>query len=426
MLTRSTIGLAPALGSLAAALLLIAQTSTRLEPTPEGRAPTPTELLPAVEAAFPHESYAPKSTAALVISNKARGLKLQVFHSGPERLVTRSDSTMNGVPVTPKIAIGSSRSGKFVTVRIGDWPSGLYVARLSAADGRVGFAPFVVRPRRLGEHRVAVVLPTLTWQAYNLRDEDGDGRGDSWYANWRTKTVRLGRPYLSRGVPYNFRRYDLPFLNWLARTGQEVDVLAQSDLEAAASPRTLARAYDLIVFPGHHEYVTTREYDVVEGYRNLGGNLMFLSANNFFWQVVRRDQLVTKTKLWRDLRRPESALIGVQYRANGKAPRQPWIIRRSSAASWIFVGTGLRSGSALARGGVEIDQTTPESPRNVQVVAEIPNLFGPGMTAQMTYYETRAGAKVFAAGAFYLTRLIHVDNVVSRVVSNLWTRLVAA
>ncbi len=44
------------------------------------------------------------------------------------------------------------------------------------------------------------------------------------------------------------------------------------------------------------------------------------------------------------------------------------------------------------------------------------------MTAQMSYYETRAGAKVFAAGAFYFTRLIDLDPVVSRLVENLWAR----
>ena len=49
--------------------------------------------------------------------------------------------------------------------------------RRTGAIGR--FGPFVVRPARLGQHRVAVVLPTLTWQAYNLRDDDGDGTGDS-------------------------------------------------------------------------------------------------------------------------------------------------------------------------------------------------------------------------------------------------------
>ncbi len=421
MAPRSVMWVTMSLGS-AVAFLLLAPAPPRLG-TPEGRAPTPTELLPAVEAAFPRESYAPRSTATLVVSNKARGLRLQIFQSGPERRVTRSDSTMNGVPVTPKAAIGSSRGRKLVAVRIGDWSSGLYFARLSAADGRVGFAPFVVRPRRLGEHRVAVVLPTLTWQAYNLRDEDGDGLGDSWYADWLTKTVRMGRPFLSRGVPYNFRRYDLPFLTWLARTERDVDVLAQSDLEAAVNARALAGAYDLIVFPGHHEYVTTREYDLIEGYRNLGGNLMFLSANNFFWQVVRRGELVTKTKLWRDLGRPEAALIGVQYHANGKAPRRPWIVRRSRAGSWLFAGTGLGAGSRMGRGGVEIDAKSPASPRGVEVLAEVPDLFGPGMTAQMTYYETANGARVFAAGAFYFTRLAHVDPLTSRLLQNLWARL---
>jgi hypothetical protein len=404
MATRSFLGSAlPVLVAGSAAMVLLAASTPRPdERRYEGRAPTRAELVPAVEAAFPRESYAPGDTANLVIYNRARGLRLQLFHSGPERIVTRSNSTMNGVPVTPKVSIGARRGRRVVDVKIGDWPSGLYFARLAASDGRVGFAPFVVRPRWPGEHRVAVVLPTLTWQAYNLRDEDGDGKGDSWYAEWRTKTVRLGRPYLSRGVPYNFRRYDLPFLHWLAWTGRDVDMLSQSDLEAAASSRVLAAAYDLIVFPGHHEYVTTREYHLVEGYRNLGGNLMFLSANNFFWRVVKHGNVMTKTKLWRDLGRPEAALIGVQYRANGHAPRRPWIVRKTSAASWVLAGTGLKEGSAFARGGVEIDKTSPASPPGVQVLAEIPNLFGPGLTAQMTYYETPEGAKVFAAGAFYL------------------------
>ena len=393
------------------------------EPELEGRAPTPAELTPAVDAAFTRESYPVGATATLLVTNRARGLRMQVFRAGPERVVTRSDLTMNGVPVTPKLVVGSSDGRRAIQVDIGPWPSGLYFARLRAADGRVGFAPFVVRPRRLGEHSVAVVMPTLTWQAYNLRDEDGDGVGDSWYARWGANTVRLGRPFLSRGVPYNFRRYDLPFLNWLARTKKKVDVLAQADLESA-STKALAAAYDLIVLPGHHEYVTTREFDAIEGYRDRGGSLMFLSANNFFWQVVKERGFMTRTKLWRDLGRPEAGLVGVQYVANGKAPRRPWIVRRSRAAGWVYAGTGLRPGSTFARGGVEIDGVAPSSPLGVEVLAEIPNLFGPGRTAQMTYYETRRGARVFAAGAFYFTRMINLDPVVSRIVDNLWGRMV--
>ena len=388
----------------------------------EGRAPTPTELQPSVEAAFPRESYAPGSPAQLVISNRARGLlTLQVFRAGPERAITRSDSTMRGVAVTPRLSIGSSGGRKVVRIRIGNWPSGLYFARLGASDGRGGFAPFIVRPRRLGEHRVALVMPTLTWQAYNLRDDDGDGEGDSWYADWRHKTVRLGRPFLNRGVPYNFRRYDLPLLRWLSQTGREVDVLSQADLEAA-TPRALARAYALIVFPGHHEYVTRREYDVVERYRDLGGDLMFLSANNFFWRVVRRGQVIERTALWRKLGRAEASLIGVQYRANARL-RASWIVRDAPASSWVFEGTGLRTGSRFGFGGIEIDETTTASPRRVQVLAEIPDVFGPGFTAQMSYYETARGARVFAAGAFFFTRTIETDPRTARIVENLWARL---
>ena len=389
----------------------------------EGRAPTEEELQPSVEAAFVHESYAPGSHASLVIYNKAAGIKLRLFRIGPERVHTVGNDELQGVLVTGTTKIGSSTGRRVVDIRVGDWPSGLYFARLTAADGRVGFAPFTVRPQRLGAHRVAVVMPTMTWQAYNLRDDNGDGKGDSWYARWKTHTARLGRPFLNRGVPYNFRRYDLPFLHWLARHGHGVDVFSDADLDTAGSGDALAAAYDLIVFPGHHEYVTTHEYDVVERYRDLGGNLMFLSANNFFWRIVKHGNVMTKTKQWRDLGRSEAELIGVEYRGNDRGGhRGPWILRESHARSWAFAGTSLKRGSAFASGGIEIDKTGAASPKGIQVLAEIPDLLGPGFTAQMTYYETDAGAKVFAAGAFTLAGSVARPEV-ARVMANLWTKL---
>jgi N,N-dimethylformamidase beta subunit-like protein len=389
----------------------------------EGRAPTAEELRPSVEAAFARESYRPGRVASLRLFNRAPGVTVQVFRVGSESEPTRGGSELQGAAVSQPRAIGATRPGRVVRVPVGHWPSGLYFARLDAADGRAGFAPFVVRPRALGEQRVAVVLPTLTWQAYNLRDDDGDGNGDSWYAHWKVRTVRLGRPFLNRGVPYNFRSYDLPFLEWLDRTGKEVDVLSDADLAAARSPRALARAYDLMVCPGHHEYVTTREYDLVKSYRNRGGNLMFLSANDFFWRVVRHGRTIERAKRWRDLGRPEAALIGVQYRGNDRGThRGRWIVRRAPAAAWVFAGTSLSAGDGFSNGGIEIDKTSAASPKGVQVLAEIPNLFGPGFTAQMTYYETRAGAKVFAAGAFTLAGTAREPKV-ALVLENLWARL---
>ena len=394
------------------------------KPGRKAQCPTAHEPIPSIEAAFRRESYAPGGTASLVVHNRASQLTLQVFRVGPERTSTIGNTTMNGVPVTKKGVVGRSAGRRVLQVRVGGWPSGLYFARLVAADGRVGFAPFVVRPKRVGQQRVAVVLPTLTWQAYNLRDDDGDGKGDTWYANWHKRVVRLGRPYLNRGVPPYFRCYDLPFLNWLARTGRRVDVLAQSDLEHVPSAAALAAAYDVIVFPGHHEYVTTREYDLVEGYRDLGGNLMLLSANNFFWRVVRRGKTIVKTKQWRDLGRPEAALLGVQYRGNdGGKRRAPWTLRRAPATRWVFAGTGLGPGDQFGDDwGIEIDHTNESSPSQVQVLAEIPDPYGLGFTAQMTYYETGTGAQVFSAGAFSIAGQIG-EPYVSRVVENLWRRL---
>jgi hypothetical protein len=293
-----------------------------------------------------------------------------------------------------------------------------------------------VRPRRLGEHRVAVVLPTQTWQAYNFRDDDGDGKPDTWYAG-NGNVVRLFRPFLDRGVPYRFRHYDLPFLHWLARTGKQADFLADGDLDRIGGARRLALAYDLIVFPGHHEYVTTNEYDLIDRYRDLGGNLMFLSANDFFWQVERDGNTLTRTKRWRALGRPEAALIGVQYLGNDEGKRKgPWIAEHPAAVPWLFRGSGLAGGSRFGSGGIEIDATAPSSPRNIHVLAEIPRLYGPRFTAQMTYYETPAGAKVFAAGAFDLaesvfepdaplTRARRSEQRARRMLENLWAHLAA-
>lgn len=389
----------------------------------EGFAPGDTKLLPAVQAAFERESYRPGDRARLVLHHHSPALTMQVFESGPEHAPTLTDTVMNGVPVTRERSIGSASGRRALTLTIGRWESGLYFARLRAADGRLGFAPFVVAPRHLGEHRVAVVLPTLTWQAYNFRDDDGDGKPDTWYAGKQENSVRLGRAFLDRGVPYGFRN-NLGFLNWLHWTHRKADYLSQWDLEQAESPSVLHKAYELIVFPGHHEYVTSREYDLVEGYRDLGGNLMFLSANNFFWRVERRGDVIVKSSRWRDLGRPEARLIGVQYVGHQRSPRGSWVVRSTPARSWLFAGTDLGVGSAFARGGVEIDQVAGASPGGVRVVAEIPHLFGPGMKAQMTYYQTGRGARVFAAGAFHLTRAVTSDPVVWRMLANVWARLV--
>ena len=377
---------------------------------------------PTIEAAFARESYRPGAPARLVIfSKRARGVSLQIFHAGTERGGIRARDVMRGSSVTTTRRLGTLYRGRSIWVAIPRAPSGLYYARLTAGT-RIGYAPFVLRPRHLGEHRVAEVLPTLSWQAYNRRDDDGDGEGDTWYVNQQTKTTaRLYRPYLDRGVPPNYKYYEQPFLRWLTRKNHEVDFLAQTDVARAGS-RRLAAAYDLLVFSGHHEYVTRQEYDAVEGFRDRGGNLMFLSANNFYREVVIRSGVMHKGRTWRELGRPEAALVGVQYIKNDYGEhRSPYVVRRVGGVAWLFAGTRLRVGSHFGNAGIEIDKSSSSSPRGTKVVAELPDLMGPGLTGQMTYYE-RGGARVFAAGAFtFAGASLWPTN--RQIMENLWNRL---
>jgi hypothetical protein len=392
------------------------------------RSTTPVIRVLGVDAGFTRESYVPGETATLRVETDASALSLQVFRAGTEDVPTYNDTLMNGVPVTDPVNVGWSsldRPGT-IPVPIGAWPSGVYFAMLTTEDGRIGFAPFVLRPAQLGTTRVAVIIPTNTWQAYNFRDENGNGWGDTWYAKGSQSTVRLGRAFLRRGVPPQYRKYDLGFLRWLAQRGKQPDYLTETDLEVLNGD-TLARLYDLVIFGGHTEYVTPREVDAIQRFRDLGGNLMFLSANNFFWQVQRRGEILTRTRKWRNIGRPESGLIGVQYRANDDGRlQQPFVVRAADTEPWLFAGTDLSNGAFIGQElggyGIEIDAVTPSSPPGTIVLAEIPDLFGPGFTAQMAYYETPEGAKVFAAGAidFGGTALLPA---VSRMLENLWARL---
>jgi hypothetical protein len=380
-----------------------------------------------IDAGFTERSYAPGQAAELEVATDARRLSLQVFAYSTTQRTADQDYRTSGTAMTPKVPVDwrahRDRAAPLRVLRAGDWPSGLYFLRLAAGDGRTGYAPFILRPRRLGEARVAVVLATNTWQAYNFHDADGDGWGDSWYVSDNIRSVELNRPYLDFGVPYRFRDWDLTFIAWLNRHGKRADVLSDDDLEWIGSGDELARAYDLVVFPGHAEYVTEHAYDVVERYRDLGGNLLFLSANNFFWRVRRDGTRLVKDRLWRELGRPEAALVGAQYLGSDGGIRQGgYLVTGDHLAPWAFAGTGLADGSLFGRFGIEIDARAEASPPGTQVLASVPDLYGPGRSAEMTYYETPAGAKVFAAGTLNFAASIEQPEV-SRLVANVWERL---
>jgi len=382
-----------------------------------------------VEAGFTRESYSQGGNARLAISSDASNLTLRLFQAGPEGGPSLYSGYGNdelfGVPVGKAMHFNWSRNRArrvSLQVRVPVRDSGLYFARIDTDDGRVGFAPFVLLPRPFGEHRIAVVFPTNTWEAYNHRDVDGNGIGDTWYANNAIPRVDVTRPFLHRGVPTRFRGYQAGFLRWLYRANKHVDFITDRQLDRL-SAKQLNGWYDLVVFLGHHEYTTAHEYNVVRRYRDLGGNLMFTSTKNFLYRAERHGRWLYRKEPWRSIGRPEASLIGVQYLNNDAGKNQGhYQVVGATAAPWAFKGTGLRNGDTFGHGGIEIDARTAASPPGTIVLATMPNLHGFGYSPEMTYYSTRAGAKVFAAGTLNFAGTA-LGPQVSPVLENIWRQM---
>jgi hypothetical protein len=373
------------------------------------RGPATTDEPGSIVAAFQQRSYAPGQRAELRLWTVVPHVTARFFHAGPERLRSARDDVLGGVPAAPAFLLAAGADQRLA---VPHGPSGLYFLQLTAPGGKLGYAPFVLRPPRLGGSRVLVVLPTNTWEAYNFRDVDGNGVGDTWYADPYYNGVDLTRPFLNRGVPPHYRGYDRGFLQWLAHTGKRPDVLADDDLERLSGGQ-LARHYDLVVF-----------WSAIRDYRNLGGNLAFLSANDFFYKVDRIGHRLYRRGHWYDFGRSDASLIGAGYVGwnHNRYRNRPYVVTGARAAPWLFEGTGLENGDSFGNYGIEINQLTAASPPGTAVLAQIKDTFGPGKSAEMTYYTTTGGAKVFSAGAINFGGSAQLP-VVSLLLTNLWRHL---
>jgi hypothetical protein len=362
----------------------------------------------AVEATFRARSYAPGAAATLLLRGHAPVLRVAFFRAG-----AGTDGQLQGAEVGAETVLSGAQGS--ATLRLGDWPSGYYYARVTTPDRGAWYAPFVVRPPRLGTERVLVVLPTNTWQAYNFQG------GGSWYFDSSVRRVDLRRPYLDGGVPPHYHGYDRGFIRWLTLDDKAADFLADDDLDLLSGDQ-LARAYDLVIFSGHEEYATQHAFDAVRRYRDRGGNLAFLSANNLFWRIERHGTSIQRAKRFRDVHEPEAALVGAQYRDwnRGRYPNRPFVV--TAADNWLFAGTGLANGDTFGLYGIEIDERTGDSPRGTHMLARIPDIFGHGLSAEMTYYTTPAGAKVFDAGVMNFGGSA-LWPVTSTMLENLWAEL---
>ena len=315
----------------------------------------------------------------------------------------------------------------------GPWPSGVYLARLTARpSGRQAYVVFVVRD---DDRRSALLFQSsvTTFAAYN------NWGGRSLYAfnsgGAPARKVSFDRPYATSpyGVPLDgagdfLRRWEYNALRWLEREGYDVTYTTDVDTHRQAD---LLLRHRVFLSVGHDEYWSWAMREHVEAARDHGVHLAFLGANACFWQIrfepdaagvpdrtvvaykdavasdpVAADPSPARARLatgrWRDppTSRPEAALIGVMYLAD---PVDADVVVHE-ADHWAFAGTGLRPGDRLpGLLGYEVDAVAAGSPPGLHRLAHsaFTRASGEIEYADMTIHESPAGALVFATGSMF-------------------------
>jgi len=296
-----------------------------------------------------------------------------------------------------------------VTVPTGGWASGFYLVTLTADNGEVGHAGFVVRGD--AANPMLLVLATNTWNAYNVWGGCSlytGGRQVAFRRPWAPGTLvrpdverddRKSRPAYTGEVPdadgeiYEaFRNahgypgamgsagwftHERRFVEWAERAGFTFDYAVSGDLATTDLSR-----YRAVVGVGHDEYWSADGRDAVEAFVAGGGNFVSLSGNTMFWQVrpepaasggttmvchkytapttdpLAADQPNRTTTMWSDpiVGRPESnflgaaSMYGLYHRFGQATPRGVggFVIYRPDHP--ILEGTGLCYGDVLGAG----------------------------------------------------------------------------
>tara|TARA_Y100001934_G_scaffold255714_1_gene323002 strand:- start:3049 stop:4581 length:1533 start_codon:yes stop_codon:yes gene_type:complete len=175
-----------------------------------------------------------------------------------------------------------------------DWPSGVYLGRLTATKDKTGFGywqnyvVFIVTDDRKAD--ICFQCSDNTWQAYN-----------KWPSTYSVYThpkgnqgpwadVSFDRPYAKYAQIYEnplsfgsgeWLCFEFPFAHWLEQHGYDVTYCSNSDMVDPDYARP--GRFKTFLSVGHDEYWDMRQYHNVERLRDTGTNVMFFSGNSVCW-----------------------------------------------------------------------------------------------------------------------------------------------
>jgi hypothetical protein len=328
--------------------------------------------------------------------------------------------------------------------------------RRTDAPTNVSSGQFIVSGSPTG--KVAVVLPDMTYQAYNQWGATTDngtttytGRNlyqagaDGGSANFahRAYAVSFDRPYGTQSSLPSTYLFDaeMELLSFCEAQGYPLSYHSCLDLDANT---TLLNGAALVVLPGHHEYWTTSVYDCVSNAANAGVNLFFESSNTALWRTRfavadtnRRTMIcykdsgtrdvsagftgtgydpVTPTGTWRDThttnsitnpdQRVEDALTGQLFDVNGVvtatatvpfASKTKPIWRNSASIQALTTGQTYTTVKSVM--GAELDYPSGGATQPTNQVSLNPNsatYASKGANVDGTVYSLSPGARTFS------------------------------
>lgn len=327
----------------------------------------------------------------------------------------------------------------FAVVIRANWVSGVYLVRLTNANGLQSYIPFVVTSPRKSDF--VLIHSSNTEEAYNVWG------GTSLYQDF-TGTLAAGRAFkVSFDRPFyefygagKFFYWEYPMIRWLEKSGYDVTYTADTDVNATAQ---VLMGHHGVLLAGHSEYWTSNMRAHLQAAINTGINFGAFAANSMYWQIRyepsashvanriitcykdasldpltgKNNAQVTVNFRSSPVNNPEQLLLGSMYDSildeqNGNG--FPWVV--SNASSWLFARTGLHNGDSIPGiVGYEFDRVFNQYPLAYPMPTTITGADGvngveimstsPVTTSDQvqsysnsTLYTAPSGARIFNAG----------------------------
>ena len=271
---------------------------------------------------------------------------------------------------------------------------------------------------------------------------------------------------------------DSHLISWLHAKGIDYDIVTDDELHNDGV--AAIAGYAALVTGSHPEYHTAETLDALTTYRDQGGALHYLGGNGFYWRIARHSEdpgllEIRRAEdgirawasepgeyynafdgayggLWRRSGRAPQKLVGVGFTAQGEFIGMPYHrVCRDPDFDWVFdgidsdvIGDFGFSGNGAA--GFELDRTDAmlDSGHDITILAQshdtdhdfmlvpeeqlthLTNLSGGPedevRRADMVYFETKGGGRVFAVGSITFCGSLpwnNFDNNVSQLLANI-------